>query len=142
MAASTDTDSARELFESWKDLEFNPTLCPVRSVLDRLGDKWSVLLVTALAGRPLRYGQVRRAVPDISKRMLTQTLRELERDGIISREVFPTKPPSVEYALTEVGDSLLGPIKVLVGWADANFQGIQSSRQRFDEESASREQRA
>lgn len=132
MPTSPSTSSARELFESWKELEFNPARCPIRTILDRLGDKWSVLLVTALAGGPLRYGQVRRAVPDISKRMLTQTLRELERDGIISREVFPTKPPSVEYALTEVGDSFLAPLQVLVAWADANFQGIQSSRQRFD----------
>ncbi len=135
MLSPTETASAKELFESWRELEFAPERCPVRSILDRLGDKWSVLLVTSLAGGPLRYGQVRRAVPDISKRMLTQTLRELERDGIVSREVFPTKPPSVEYALTEVGESLLGPIQVLVGWAESNFASIQNSRQSFDEAS-------
>ncbi len=133
MLETTETASAQEIFQGWKEQDLDPRRCPVRTVLDRLGDKWSVLLVTALAGGPLRYGQVRRTIPDISKRMLTQTLRDLERDGIVSREVFPTKPPSVEYALTEVGESLLGPIQVLVGWAESNFESIRNSRQSFDE---------
>ena len=133
MLETTETASVQEIFQGWKEQDLDPRRCPVRTVLDRLGDKWSVLLVTALAGGPLRYGQVRRTIPDISKRMLTQTLRDLERDGIVSREVFPTKPPSVEYALTEVGESLLGPIQVLVGWAESNFEGIRNSRQIFDE---------
>jgi DNA-binding HxlR family transcriptional regulator len=74
--------------------------CPVRDVLDRIGDKWSTLILVTLANGPLRFSAVQRAIPDISKRMLTQTFRDLQRDGLIARTVFPTRPPSVEYRLT------------------------------------------
>ena len=119
-------------FEQWSADAFDASRCPVRSVLDRLGDKWSTLIVIALARRPHRFGEVRRAVPDISKRMLTQTLRDLERDGLISRQVFPTKPPSVEYRLTALGESLLEPLSALVAWAEANQAGIGAARVAFD----------
>ncbi|MGH6837555.1 MAG: winged helix-turn-helix transcriptional regulator [Methylocella sp.] len=76
-----------------------PVRCPVRDVLDRIGDKWSILMIMTLATRPQRFSELHRAIRDISKRMLTQTLRDLERDGLITRHVFPTKPPSVEYRL-------------------------------------------
>jgi DNA-binding HxlR family transcriptional regulator len=76
-----------------------PVHCPVRDVLDRIGDKWSILMIVTLATRPQRFSELHRAIRDISKRMLTQTLRDLERDGLITRHVFPTKPPSVEYRL-------------------------------------------
>src|SRR6195952_6035976 len=75
--------------------------CPVRDVMQQINGKWSTLLVEALSQRPYRFGELKRVVPDISQRMLTQTLRDLQRDGYIDREVFPTKPPSVEYRLTE-----------------------------------------
>jgi DNA-binding HxlR family transcriptional regulator len=106
--------------------------CPVRDVLDRVGSKWTMLLVVALAVRPRRFGQLQRAVPDISKRMLTQVLRHLERDGLITRHVFPTKPPSVEYRLAPLGQSLLDPFASLMDWADQRHGEISASRARFD----------
>ncbi len=80
--------------------------CAVRGVLDRIGEKWSYLLVLSLAERPHRFGELRRKVTDISQRMLTETLRSLQRDGLVDRAVFATTPPSVEYRLTELGQSL------------------------------------
>ena len=120
------------MFQLWRGAQFNLELCPVRGVLDRLGDKWTTLIVIALASRPHRFSEIRRAIPDISKRMLTQTLRELERDGMISRQVFPTKPPSVEYRLTALGCSLLEPLAALVGWAETNRGDIDAARAAFD----------
>ena len=106
--------------------------CPVRGVLDRIGDKWSVLIVLILAERPHRFGELRRAVADISQRMLTQTLRDLQRDGLITRHVFPTNPPSVEYRLSPLGTSLLAPLGALVQWADAHHAAIMAARATFD----------
>lgn len=106
--------------------------CPVRDVLDRIGDKWSVLVLGTLAAGPHRFSAVRRAIPDISKRMLTQTLRDLERDGLIARTVFPTKPPSVEYRLTALGATILEPLADLVRWADHNHEAITDARLAFD----------
>ena len=107
------------------------TTCPVRDVLDRIGDKWSTLMLMVLAARPHRFGQLRRALPDISQRMLTQTLRNLECDGLIRRTVFATVPPTVEYALTRLGESLLPALLALVHWADAHHAAIRASRARF-----------
>jgi DNA-binding HxlR family transcriptional regulator len=107
--------------------------CPVRDVLDRIGDKWSMLLIMTLATRPRRFSELHRAIRDISKRMLTQTLRDLERDGLITRHVFPTKPPSVEYGLSPLGQSLLDPMASLVDWADRRYSDIHAARVRFDE---------
>jgi DNA-binding HxlR family transcriptional regulator len=106
--------------------------CPVRQVLDKVGDKWSTLFVMVLGERPHRFGELRRAVPDISQRMLTQTLRELQRDGLVSRQVFPTTPPGVEYSLTPLGRSLLEPLSHLVKWADANHAEIRQARDAFE----------
>lgn len=111
-------------------------LCPVRGVLDRIGDKWSFLIVSMLAEKPHRFGELRRAVPDISQRMLTQTLRDLQRDGLVDREVFPTNPPSVEYRLTKLGQSLLVPMNGLIGWAEKNHAKINSARAVFDKKTA------
>lgn len=110
--------------------------CVVRTILDRIGDKWSLLILIKLARQPLRFGELRRQVSDISQRMLTQTLRELQRDGVISRTVFATKPPTVEYALTELGKSFLEPMRGLVHWAEANRDEINAARSRFEAESA------
>jgi DNA-binding HxlR family transcriptional regulator len=110
--------------------------CPVRGVLDRIGDKWSTLILITLAERPLRFGQLRRAIPDISQRMLTQTLRDLQRDGLISRHVFPTQPPSVEYRLTAMGQSLLEPLAALVRWADTHYRAIRGARSEYDQQAA------
>jgi DNA-binding HxlR family transcriptional regulator len=106
--------------------------CPIRDVLDRIGDKWNTLLVLILAERPHRFGELRRSVFDISQRMLTHTLRQLQRDGLISRKVHPTMPPSVEYALTPLGRSLLGPLSQLHQWAERNHTAIRTARARFE----------
>lgn len=105
--------------------------CPVRDVLDQIAGKWSTLLLLTLAAGPLRFGALRRAVPDISQRMLSQTLRTLQRDGMIDRTVFPTVPPAVEYRLTPLGRSLLGPLTALIGWADAHHGDIRAARAAF-----------
>lgn len=102
--------------------------CPVRDVLDRIGDKWSTLLIGTLAERSHRFGELKRAIPDISQRMLTQTLRELQEDGLVSRKVHPTTPPSTEYDLTELGRSLLEPLSGLLRWAEENHSAILEAR--------------
>ena len=109
-----------------------PIHCPVRDVLDYIGDKWSILVIMTLATRPHRFSALNRAIRDISKRMLTQTLRDLERDGLITRHVFPTKPPSVEYRLAPLGQSLLEPMASLVEWADRRYADIHAARAAFD----------
>ena len=86
----------------------------------------------ALAEKPYRFGELRRLVPDISQRMLTQTLLELQRDGYVHREVFPTKPPSVEYSLTDLGRSMFGPLHQLVQWAELNHEAVREARSAFD----------
>jgi DNA-binding HxlR family transcriptional regulator len=108
--------------------------CPVRGVLDRVGDKWSTLIIMVLGERPYRFGELRRAIPDISQRMLTQTLRDLQRDGILSRHVFATVPPSVEYRVTPLGSSLIKPLVELMQWADTHFAEIRAAREKFDRE--------
>ena len=119
-------------FAEWRRIGLDPTRCPVRDVLDRIGDKWTTLVLLALAGGPHRFSELGRAVPDISKRMLTQTLRDLERDGFVTRHVFPTKPPSVEYRMAPLGRSMLEPLAALVAWADAHHPAIREARARFD----------
>lgn len=106
--------------------------CPVRDVLDRVGDKWSTIILSILATGPHRFSAMQRAIPDISKRMLTQTFRNLERDGLIARAVFPTKPPSVEYRLTALGETILEPLNALIEWADRSHAAIRSARSAFD----------
>jgi DNA-binding HxlR family transcriptional regulator len=106
--------------------------CPVRDVLDRIGDKWSTLILVTLAAGPRRFSAVQRAIPDISKRMLTQTFRDLERDGLIARTVYPTKPPSVDYQLTPLGTTILEPLAFLVRWADSSHAAIKKARLAFD----------
>lgn len=127
------TQPLADKFADWLTLGFDPAQCPVRNLLDRLGDRWSMLLISALAGGPMRFSALARAVPDISKRMLTQTLRTLETDGLVSREVKPTVPPSVTYALTPLGQSFVGPLMGLVVWAEANFPAVLEARARMAE---------
>lgn len=110
----------------------DPGNCPVRDVLDHLGGKWSTLLLQALSKGPLRFGALRRAVPQISKRMLTQTLRDLERDGFLTRQVFPTKLPSVEYRLSDLGESFLVPLGALLVWVEKQHGRIRQARSRYD----------
>ena len=117
---------------AWTAAGFNIDNCPVRDVMDNLSGKWSLLLLLELNAGEKRFGMLRRAVPDISQRMLTQTLRDLERDGYIERTVFPTKPPSVEYALTEMGKSLMPLILAIVNWANCHHGLIRTSRENYD----------
>lgn len=108
--------------------------CPVRDVLDRIGDKWSTLFLLILAQRTHRFGELRRAVPDISQRMLTQTLRDLQRDGYVSRHVLPTTPPSVEYRITPLGLALYQPMRALADWAAAHHGAVRAARAAYDAE--------
>jgi len=106
--------------------------CPVRDILDRLGDAWSVLVVLQLEAGPSRFNALKRQVPGISQRMLTVTLRHLERDGLVIREVFPTNPPSVEYTLTALGFSLGKAMQPLTAWAFEQQGVVNAARQVFD----------
>ncbi|AMX93486.1 transcriptional regulator [Mesorhizobium sp. M7A.F.Ca.US.014.04.1.1] len=106
--------------------------CPVREVIQGVSGKWRSLLMMALAEKPYRFGELRRLVPDISQRMLTQTLYDLLRDGYVHREVFPTKPPSVEYSLTDLGRSMFGAFHQLILWAELNHDAVRAARADFD----------
>lgn len=115
----------------WVENEFSGP-CPVRDVLDRIGDKWSVLVILRLGRQPERFRQLLRAVEGISQRMLTVTLRGLERDGLVHREVLGTRPPSVEYSLTELGRSLLVHITALTHWALEHEPQVSAARVTFE----------
>jgi len=104
----------------------------VSEVLSRVGDKWTVLVVSTLGYGPKRFNELRKALGSISQRMLTLTLRALERDGLVTRTVFPTIPPRVDYELTRLGGSLLEPVNTLGLWARKNRAAIQEARRRFD----------
>lgn len=106
--------------------------CPLREVLARVGDKWSVLVVYNLQGGRRRFSELKRAIDGISQRMLTLTLRNLERDGLVTREVTPTIPPRVDYELTRAGRSLLEPLSALAQWAEKNRGAIQRAREKYD----------
>jgi DNA-binding HxlR family transcriptional regulator len=105
---------------------------PVRDVLERIGDKWSVIVICRLDGEPRRFNELRRLTDGITQRMLSVTLRRLERDGLVSRTAFPTVPPHVEYALTDRGRSLHDVLSRLVEWTDSHLAGIQESRAKYD----------
>ena len=104
----------------------------VSEVLARVGDKWTVLVVSTLGDGPKRFNELRKALGSISQRMLTLTLRGLERDGLVTRTVLPTNPPRVDYELTRLGRSLLDPVSELGLWARKNRPAIQDARKRFD----------
>ncbi|MEV0384748.1 helix-turn-helix domain-containing protein [Nonomuraea sp. NPDC050643] len=107
-------------------------ICQLRDVLDRVGDKWSVLVMDLLGGGPKRYSELRRAVEGISQRMLTLTLRSLERDGLVARTVTPTSPPRVDYALTPVGQTLSAEVSGLIAWAERHRDYVATARLRYD----------
>ncbi|MFC0546854.1 winged helix-turn-helix transcriptional regulator [Kutzneria chonburiensis] len=116
------------------DTAWDPYLlaCPCRDVLDLVANKWTALMIGKLAQRPHRFGELRREVAGITPKVLTQNLRSLERDGLISRKVYPTTPPSVEYALTPLGESISGYLIALNNWTAANFNEIKRSRAAYD----------
>ncbi len=113
----------------------HPASDVIRDILSRVGDKWSLLVIGLLDDRSLRFTELQRRVDGISHRMLTQTLRNLERDGLVSRTSYPEIPPRVEYAATALGRSLAEPVLGLVGWAAANHEQITTARDTFDEAS-------
>jgi DNA-binding HxlR family transcriptional regulator len=108
--------------------------CASRVVLDRIGDRWTVLLVVALAHGPLRFSQLRSKIEGITPKVLTQTLRALERDGVVTRTVFAQVPPRVDYELTELGHDLLAPIDAIRVWAEQHAARIVTNRERYDDE--------
>lgn len=106
--------------------------CPSRQVLDRIGDTWSVLIVSMLARGPERYTTLQRRIEGISPKMLTQTLRALERDGLLTRTVHAVVPPRVDYALTPLGESLLGLVAALEKWATGHMDDVLAARDAYD----------
>jgi DNA-binding HxlR family transcriptional regulator len=110
----------------------SPVCRTISTLLARIGDKWTVLVVQTLGEGPRRFNELRREIPSVSQRMLTLTLRNLERDGLVSRTVTPSIPPRVDYELTELGQSLLKPICGLANWATDNVEAIHQAQAHFD----------
>lgn len=110
--------------------------CEVRQILDRVADKWSLLVIALLDQRSLRFTELKRKIDGVSQRMLTRTLRHLERDGLVERTVYPTVPPRVDYALTPLGASLHTTIKALVTWTEGHQNEIASARNAYDRRAA------
>ena len=106
--------------------------CPTRHALDRIADKYTVLIMAYLQDRPRRFNELQRIITGISQKMLTQTLRSLERDGLVKRTVYPQVPPRVEYELTELGSTLIEPLAVLRDWAQQNITRVTAAQQEFD----------
>ena len=106
--------------------------CPTRRLLDRIADKWTVLVLGLLSDGPIRFNQLRRRIEGISQKMLSQTLKSMERDGLVSRKVFPTVPVTVEYALTPLGRTLTKTISELERWANVHMEEVLKSQKRYD----------
>jgi len=110
--------------------------CPTRQVMSTIGDKWSALLVNALADGPRRHGELARTVAGVSQKMLTQTLRTLERDGLVTRSITPTVPVRVDYELTELGQSLVPVLQQLKHWSETHIEQVLAARESFEERAA------
>jgi DNA-binding HxlR family transcriptional regulator len=106
--------------------------CPTRRALDRIGDKWSVLIVGLLAQRTHRFAELRRSIEGISQKMLTQTLRSLERDGLLTRTIYAEVPLRVEYSLTPMGRTLVEPIQAVVAWAEDHITQVEAARRKYE----------
>lgn len=115
-----------ETTPAWNVFDSN---CPTRQVLDCIADKWTVLIIRRLAGGTLRFAQLRRSVDGISQKVLTNTLRALERDGIVTRRIYASVPPKVEYSLTSLGQSLCNLVEGICNWAEANIEQVQAARE-------------
>ncbi len=107
--------------------------CPSRIVLDRVADKWTVLLLGILSDRPTRFNQLRREIEGLSQKVLSQTLKNLERDGLVRREAFATVPVTVEYSITPLGETLAGKMQALLHWAEGNVGQVLEAQRRYDE---------
>lgn len=106
--------------------------CPTRQVLDRIGDKWTTLTIGLLAERPMRFSELQRSIVGISQKMLTQTLRSLERDGLIHRTVYAEVPPRVEYTLTPLGETLCAPIEAIRRWSEDHINEVTAAQSLYD----------
>lgn len=113
--------------------------CPSRSVIKMLADKWTMLVIESLSSGPMRFGELRRQVGDVTQKMLTQTLRSLERDGLVLRVVYPSSPPSVEYSLTQLGVSITAITGQMCRWAEDNMKPVLIARLDYDTRVASEE---
>lgn len=105
--------------------------CPAQQALDTIADKWAAIIVYALSSGTMRFGELQRSIGGVSQKMLTQTLRNLERDGLVERTVFPVVPPRVEYRLSELGKTLCEPLGALCRWAEQHMGEVQTARQRY-----------
>jgi DNA-binding HxlR family transcriptional regulator len=112
--------------------------CPTRQALDRIADRWTALIVGLLAQRTHRFGELRRSIDGISHKVLVQTLRSLERDGLVLRQPLATNPPTVEYSLTALGQSLVGPLASIRDWAEKHIEELQAARDTYSRERTSR----
>lgn len=110
--------------------------CPSRQILDVLANKWTMLVMGALSGGPMRFGELRRRLDGITQKMLTQTLRTLERDGLVTRTVYPTIPPKVEYAATELGESVTALMHAIRTWSEDNINAVLDARDAYDARAA------
>ena len=117
---------------SLKDTSEHENCRAMSDVLNRIGDKWSVMVVGMLSHGTLRFNELKRQINGISQRMLTLTLRNLERDGLVTRTIYPEIPPRVEYGLTDLGETLKGPIGTLWDWSASNHQAIVAARHQYD----------
>ena len=104
--------------------------CPSRQVLDRIADRWTALVIRALSERTMRYGELQRRIRGVSQKMLTQTLRSLERDGLVVRKIHPVVPPMVEYTLTPLGRTLISPLEAICEWAESHLPELLAARKR------------
>lgn len=107
--------------------------CPTRKVLDRLADKWALLILDRITGEPVRFNQIRKDVQGISQKVLSQALKKLERDGLVSRTIYPTVPVTVEYALTDLGRTLTETVSALAHWAERNMDAVATAQKAYDE---------
>jgi len=116
------------------NLKANPYVsdCPSREILNLIGDKWTTLVIGLLDGHTMRFSELRRQIGGISQKMLTQTLRNLERDGLVERTVYAEVPPRVEYALTPLGKTLTKPLNALLAWAETHLEAVAESQEAYD----------
>jgi DNA-binding HxlR family transcriptional regulator len=112
--------------------------CPTRQILDRVGDKWAVLILLLVRDEPMRFNALRRTIEGISQKMLSQVLKSLERDGLIKRRVFPTVPVTVEYSITPLGQTLATAVDPLRDWAEQNLKEVMAAQRRYDAQRTSK----
>jgi DNA-binding HxlR family transcriptional regulator len=128
----TTATAARRRRQAREEYDAFLAACPSRQLLDRLSDKWVALILAALADSEQRYSEIARTIAGVSQKMLTQTLRNLERDGILIRSITPAVPVRVSYRLTPLGESLLPVVRAIKQWAEQNMGAVQEARQRYD----------